>query len=162
PYPRYYHASLPRLRDGSRYYAAVARGAALDAAGSAEDPLDTMGTATPEMEHGWVRRARPAGRPLIFAHRGGAGLAPEDTFPAFEQSDALGVEGFELDVHVSRDGEVIVIHDDDLVRTTGSRGIVSALTADQLSLEDAGATFSPADAPGTFPFRGQGIRVPRL
>src|SRR6185369_4702245 len=134
----YYHASLPRLRRGSRGCAAIPRGGASDAQGSAQDPREsTMSIPTPETDHGWVRRARPAGRPLIFAHRGGAGLAPENTFPAFEQSHALGVDGFELDVHVSRDGEVVVIHDDDLVRTTGSRGTVSALTADQLSLEDA-------------------------
>jgi glycerophosphoryl diester phosphodiesterase len=121
-----------------------------------------MGTSTSPAEHGWVRRARPAGRPLIFAHRGGAGLAPENTWPAFEEAHALGVDGFELDVHVSRDGEVMVIHDDDLARTTGSSGLVTALTVDQLSEADAGATFSPADAPGTFPFRGRGVRIPRL
>jgi glycerophosphoryl diester phosphodiesterase len=121
---------------------------------------------TDDADHRWVRRARPAGRPLIFAHRGGSGLAPENTWPAFEQAHALGVDGFELDVHVSRDGEVMVIHDADLYRTTDSQGRVSSMTADELSRVDAGYKFQRAASgglsDGDFPFRGRGVRIPKL
>ncbi len=118
-----------------------------------------MAQRTRETEHAWVRRARAVGRPLVFAHRGGAGLAPENTWPAFEHAHALGVDGFELDVRLSRDGEVVVIHDPDLGRTTNAQGRVSALSYDELSRADAGYRFSIED---TFPFRGRGVRIPKL
>jgi glycerophosphoryl diester phosphodiesterase len=121
-----------------------------------------MEQSSTETEHAWVRRARPAGRPLIFAHRGGSGLAPENTWPAFEQAHGLGVDGFELDVHMSRDGEVVVIHDADLRRTTDWHGAVSAKTADELMLADAGYRFQSPEAPDSFPFRDRGVRIPRL
>jgi glycerophosphoryl diester phosphodiesterase len=126
-----------------------------------------MEQSTPETEHPWVRRSRRTGRPLIFAHRGGAGLAPENTRPGFERAHALGVDGFELDVHVSRDGEVVVIHDADLRRTTDRDGRVSALSADELSRVDAGFHFQPASDVtaadvSRFPFRGRDVHVPRL
>jgi glycerophosphoryl diester phosphodiesterase len=53
-------------------------------------------------------------RPLNIAHRGGAGLWPENTMHAFAQALAMGVDGFELDVHVTRDGEIAVYHDEAL------------------------------------------------
>ena len=60
-------------------------------------------------EHPWVARARRAGdRLTVFAHRGGAGLRPENTRAAFAHAAALGVDGCELDVRLSRDGEVVV------------------------------------------------------
>ena len=60
-------------------------------------------------------------RPLVFAHRGGSALAPENTIDAFAQGVALGADGLELDVHLSRDGVVVVHHDFTLDRTTISR-----------------------------------------
>jgi glycerophosphoryl diester phosphodiesterase len=50
-------------------------------------------------------------RPLVFAHRGGAALAPENTFAAFDNGLALGADGLELDVHLSGDGQVMVHHE---------------------------------------------------
>ena len=64
----------------------------------------------------------PARVPLVFAHRGGAALAPENTMPAFERAVALGVHGLELDVGLSRDGVVMVHHDAHLDRTTDATG----------------------------------------
>ena len=96
---------------------------------------------------------------LVYAHRGGAALAPENTIAAFDRGMAAGADGLELDVHLSRDGLVVVHHDDLLDRTTNGRGPVSALTADELARLDAGYQFT---ADGQFPFRGQGIGVPRL
>jgi glycerophosphoryl diester phosphodiesterase len=72
------------------------------------------------------------GRPLVFAHRGGSGLAPENTIAAFDNGLALGADGLELDVHLARDGVVVVHHDRDLARTTTLRGPVAARAADEL------------------------------
>jgi glycerophosphoryl diester phosphodiesterase len=111
-------------------------------------------------EHPWVARARRAGdRLTVFAHRGGAGVAPENTRGAFAQAAALGVDGCELDVRLARDGEVVVIHDATLDRTTDADGPVSALTAAELGRVDAGYRFAAA---GGFPWRGRGEGVPRL
>jgi len=70
--------------------------------------------------------------PLVFAHRGGAALAPENTVAAFDNGIALGVDGIELDVRLSLDGEVVVHHDDTLERTTQLTGPVAARRADEL------------------------------
>lgn len=97
---------------------------------------------------------------LVFAHRGGAKLAPENTLPAFANGLALGSNGLECDVHLSRDGVPVVIHDSTLDRTTDTAGPVSTRTAAELSQVDAGCRFVALD--GSTPFRGQGIGVPTL
>src|SRR6059058_4817852 len=74
-----------------------------------------------------------ASRPLVFAHRGGSALAPENTLAAFDNGVALGVDGLELDVHLSRDGIVVVHHDRMLDRTTGLRGPIGERDADELA-----------------------------
>ena len=76
---------------------------------------------------------RSGGRALVFAHRGGSALAPENTIAAFDNGLALGADGLELDVHLSSDGVVVVHHDRDLVRTTGLAGAVVDRTADELA-----------------------------
>jgi glycerophosphoryl diester phosphodiesterase len=102
-------------------------------------------------------------RPLVYAHRGGAALRPENTFASFDHGLLLGADGLELDVHLARDGVVVVHHDSTLERTTSGRGRISALTADELAQVDAAYWFSPASEPAqSFPFRGQGHGVPRL
>lgn len=112
-------------------------------------------------DHPFITRARraPGGRPLVFAHRGGAGLAPENTFAAFDQAVRLGVDGFEFDVRLSSDDDVVVFHDEALDRTTEASGPVSARTADELAAIDAGYRF---ECDGRFPWRGRGVGVPRL
>jgi glycerophosphoryl diester phosphodiesterase len=95
-----------------------------------------------------------APRPLAFAHRGGAGLGPENTLAAFDHGLALGADGLELDVRLSRDGVVVVIHDASLNRTTNLAGPVSDRTADELARADATRS-SPS-------FRGQGVGIPTL
>ncbi|HUR34135.1 MAG TPA: glycerophosphodiester phosphodiesterase family protein [Vicinamibacterales bacterium] len=72
-------------------------------------------------------------RPLVFAHRGGAALAPENTLVAFTNGVALGSDGIELDVRASRDGRVVVHHDETLDRTTALRGPLRDRTADELA-----------------------------
>ena len=94
------------------------------------------------------------GNPQVFAHRGGAALRPENTIPAFDHGLSLGADGLELDVHLSRDGVVVVHHDATLDRTTNGRGALAALTTDELARLDAGYHFEG--------FRGAVGGVPTL
>src|SRR5436190_12871054 len=71
-------------------------------------------------------------RPLVFAHRGGSALAPENTMAAFDNGLHLGADGLELDVRLSRDGVVVVHHDRTLERTTGLTGTVASRTSAEL------------------------------
>ena len=80
-------------------------------------------------------------RPLVYAHRGGAALRPENTIDAFDHGLSVGADGLELDVHLSRDGVVVVHHDETLERTTDARGPIAAFTADELARVDAGYWF---------------------
>jgi glycerophosphoryl diester phosphodiesterase len=98
-------------------------------------------------------------RPRLFGHRGAAGILPENTMPSFRKAIEGGADALELDVHATRDGVVVVIHDETIERTTDGAGAVRELTFAELSRHDAGARFA---ADGGFPFRGQGIRVPAL
>lgn len=89
----------------------------------------------------------------VHGHRGAAGLAPENTLAAFREAMALGVDALEMDLHITRDGEVIVIHDETLDRTTDGRGSIADLTLGKIKHRDAGRKFSPAF---------QGERIPTL
>ncbi|MFL6212259.1 MAG: glycerophosphodiester phosphodiesterase [Blastocatellia bacterium] len=80
--------------------------------------------------------------PLVIAHRGASGLAPENTMAAFRLAVALGADGFELDVQLSADGQPVVIHDARVNRTTDRLGAVAALTAEELMACDTGAWFA--------------------
>lgn len=80
-------------------------------------------------------------RPLVIAHRGASGLAPENTLAAFRLAIALGADGVEMDVQMSSDGRPVVIHDARVNRTTNGAGSVSRMTLDQLQRLDAGSWF---------------------
>jgi glycerophosphoryl diester phosphodiesterase len=95
----------------------------------------------------------------VFAHRGGAALAPENTLAAFDNGLALGADGLELDVHLSRDGVVVVHHDRTLERTTNLHGPVAEWPAADLVSADAGHFYRRGDS---YPFRGTGFGVPTL
>ncbi|MGC8597730.1 MAG: glycerophosphodiester phosphodiesterase [Thermocladium sp.] len=90
---------------------------------------------------------------LVYGHRGARGYAPENTLPSFSLAREMGVDGVELDVHLSRDGEVIVIHDATLNRTTNGDGAVSTLTLNELRKLDAGVKFGD---------KWRGTRIPTL
>jgi glycerophosphoryl diester phosphodiesterase len=100
-----------------------------------------------------------AARPLVFAHRGGSALAPENTLAAFDKGLACGADGLELDVRLSKDGRVVVTHDATLERTTNLCGRVADFTADDLWRADAGYRFG---SNGAWPFRGLDQGIPRL
>ncbi|HSH02579.1 MAG TPA: glycerophosphodiester phosphodiesterase [Anaerolineae bacterium] len=101
------------------------------------------------------------GRVLVYAHRGGGGLAPENTMAAFRQAAEMGVDGLELDVHVTADGVVVVSHDPDLGRMTDREGVIREMTLAEVQAADAGYRWSD-DGGQTFPFRGRGERIPTL
>jgi glycerophosphoryl diester phosphodiesterase len=98
-------------------------------------------------------------KPIVIGHRGCAGEAPENTLAAFEAGLRAGASILESDVHLSRDGVPVLIHDDRVDRVTEATGVVADLTVAALQRLDAGYRFSP-DAGNTFPFRGCGLRIP--
>jgi len=83
-------------------------------------------------------------QPIIFAHRGASAHAPENTLSAFELAVKQGADGIELDVKLSADEKVVVIHDPTLERTTGVHGRVKDMPLSELRSLDAGSSFSTA------------------
>ncbi|NBI29681.1 glycerophosphodiester phosphodiesterase [Chengkuizengella marina] len=79
---------------------------------------------------------------LIFAHRGSSGTHPENTMVAFQEAFHVGANGIELDVHLTKDGEVVVIHDEKVDRTTNGTGFVHEKTLNELKQLDAGGWYS--------------------
>lgn len=114
---------------------------------------------------GWVRR-RPgrtylAGAPQLVAHRGGAALAPENTMAAFRIAvERWDADMLEMDLRLTRDGHVVVIHDETVDRTTDGQGAVVDFDLADLQRLDAGYHFKDLD--GAPSFRGTGVRVPTL
>ena len=100
-----------------------------------------------------LRDALNTGETLIFGHRGAMAHAPMNTMAAFELARVQGADGIELDVHLLRDGQLVVIHDDTVDARTDAHGKVADLTLDQLKRLDAGAWYSDK-------FAGQ--RIPTL
>ena len=98
--------------------------------------------------------------PRVFGHRGSAGTHPENTLESFRAAAACGVQYLEFDVHMTRDGEIVVAHDEHLKRMCGLDLVIPDLTYAELAQADAGRMFTRDGA--TFPFREKGIRVPRL
>lgn len=108
------------------------------------------------------RHAVLTGAPLLIAHRGGAGLAPENTLDALRSGvERWGADMVELDVHATADGHCIVIHDATVDRTTSGTGAVAAMTLGEIRQLDAGFRFTP-DAGATFPYRERGVHVPTI
>jgi glycerophosphoryl diester phosphodiesterase len=93
------------------------------------------------------------GRTLNFGHRGASRAAPANTLAAFARAADLGADGVELDVHLSRDGHLVVIHDFSLDGTTDGHGLVRDRTLAELKQLDAGSWFDPCFA---------GERIPTL
>ena len=75
---------------------------------------------------------------LVIAHRGAFAVEPENTLRAFARSIEMGAQMIEMDLHLTRDGHVVVIHDDDLSHTTNARGRVRQLTLEEVRKADAG------------------------
>jgi glycerophosphoryl diester phosphodiesterase len=110
------------------------------------------------MPHPFLAGLHPT---IHISHRGGAALAPENTLAAFRKAVSFRTDMLELDLQVTADGVLVVSHDDTLERCTDAEGPIDQRTFADLATVDAGYRFSP-DGGQTFPFRGQGVRIPSL
>jgi glycerophosphoryl diester phosphodiesterase len=99
------------------------------------------------------RLVQERGRVWVIGHRGAMGHRPENTIASFEHALELGADWIELDVHLTRDGALAVIHDESVDRTTDGHGLVQNHSLAELKQLDAGAWFNPAYA---------GERIPTL
>ena len=101
--------------------------------------------------------------PLVIAHADdtGDGLWPGSTMPFFEGSAALGVDVLELDVHMTSDGHIVVMHDDTVDRTTDGSGKISEMTLKEVKALEVAGDWSNDDGKTT-PYKGAGLRVPTL
>lgn len=99
--------------------------------------------------------------PRVVAHRGDSKHFPENTMPAFLSAVKMEIDIVETDVHLTKDGIVVIWHDNTLERNTDGLGTIEEHTYDELLLLDAGYTFSK-DNGKTFPFRGKGITICKL
>ncbi|BAH38961.1 glycerophosphoryl diester phosphodiesterase family protein [Gemmatimonas aurantiaca T-27] len=94
----------------------------------------------------------------MIGHRGNRAHAPENTIPSLLEAVALGVDAVEFDLHVTRDGVLVLMHDTTLDRTTDASGPVAARTLAELRAVDAGARFTRDGS--SFPWRGRGAGIP--
>ena len=78
---------------------------------------------------------------VIIAHRGSAGTHPENTLPAFMEAVRSGADGIELDVHLTADQQLVVIHDESVDRTTNGKGLIRELTLEEIKKLDAVSWF---------------------
>jgi glycerophosphoryl diester phosphodiesterase len=108
-----------------------------------------------------VARSLDTNWPVNFAHRGASLRAPENTLEAFRLATGSGAGGLELDIHMTSDGHIVVIHDDSVDRTTDGVGLVRDMTLRQIYSLDAGYRFTP-DGGITYTYQDQGVRVPEI
>jgi glycerophosphoryl diester phosphodiesterase len=97
----------------------------------------------------------------VIAHQGGDGIWPGDTLYAFEKAVAIGVDVLEMDAHITKDGQIVLMHDEEVDRTTDGTGLIEDMTLDELKQLDAAYKWSN-DGDKTFPYRATGIQVPTL
>lgn len=100
-------------------------------------------------------------RPLVFAHQGGEGRWPSNTMIAFRESIEIGADVLDADMHMTRDGELVLIHDETVDRTSDGSGEVRNLSLSELRELDFGYRFSTDDGQ-TFPYRGAGLGIVTL
>ncbi|MFC0301241.1 glycerophosphodiester phosphodiesterase [Virgibacillus soli] len=99
-------------------------------------------------------------RPLVMAHQGGLDLAPSSTLEAFQNAANLGVDVIEFDLHITKDGHLVAIHDPTVDRTTDGTGRVNNLTLQEIKSLDAAAHFQ--DINGKYSFKDKGVKIPTL
>lgn len=98
---------------------------------------------------------------MIIAHRGGSSLGPENTLYTYQRAVDLKVDVLEIDVHLTQDNHLAVIHDKTVDRTTNGSGTVESYNLADLQKLDAAYRWS-ADSGNSFPLRGKGIKIPSL
>lgn len=99
-------------------------------------------------------------RPMVIAHQGGEKLAPSNTMAAFTNAAEMGVDVLETDIHITKDGHLVTIHDPTVNRTTNGSGAVADMTLAEIQKLDAGYHFQ--DLEGNYSFRGKGINIPTV
>ena len=99
--------------------------------------------------------------PRLFGHRGACARAPENTIESFKLACQQGASYLEMDIHLTSDGEPVILHDNSVSRTTGRRGRVENMSLAELQRLDAGYKFT-MDYGRTFPYRGKGLTMPTL
>lgn len=99
--------------------------------------------------------------PQVIAHQGGDGIWPGDTLFAFEKAVEIGSDVLEMDAHITKDGHIVLMHDETVDDTTDGSGLIEEMTLDELKQLDAAYDWSK-DGGQTYPYRGQGIQVPAL
>jgi glycerophosphoryl diester phosphodiesterase len=97
---------------------------------------------------------------LVVAHRGAAAAAPENTMEAYRLAVEMGTDAVEVDVQLTADDQLVLMHDELVDRTTDRSGPIASMTFDELRAADAGYRFQATD--GSFPFQGKGLQVPTL
>jgi len=100
-------------------------------------------------------------RPLVIAHQGGNGIWPGNTIYAFENAVRIGVDVLEMDAHITKDSRIVLMHDEEVDRTTEGTGLIEEMSLGELEELDAAYRWSN-DGGKTFPYRGKDIRVPTL
>ncbi len=95
---------------------------------------------------------------VVIAHRGDSIRFPENTMPAFKSAAEMGVDVIETDIHLSKDGKVVIWHDENLSRTADRGGLIADMTWEELQKVDAGYFYS-GDGGRTFPFRGKKVKI---
>jgi glycerophosphoryl diester phosphodiesterase len=95
----------------------------------------------------------------VIAHRGFSGAAPENTLAAFQKGIEIGSDMIELDIHLCKDGKVVVIHDETLERTTNAQGRVVDYTLKELKKFDAGSWFGPQFSGERIPTLGEVLEL---
>lgn len=99
-------------------------------------------------------------RPLVIAHQGGEHLAPSSTMASFSVADELNVDVLEFDIHITKDGHLVTIHDNTVDRTTNGNGLVADLTLAEIQELDAGYYFK--DLNGEYSYRDKGVYIPTV
>ena len=118
-------------------------------------------TSHPATPHPWFAAQPGQNKPLVFAHQGGEGLWPSNTMLGFDNSAKLGADVLDTDMHMTKDGALVLMHDETVNRTTNGTGAIRDLTLAEIKKLDAAYSFS-TDGGKTFPYRGQGVTVPTL
>lgn len=110
-------------------------------------------------QHPYYTAPRP--EVLVIAHQGGDDLWPGNTLFAFQNAAEIGADVLEMDLHITKDGVLVLIHDETVDRTTNGTGLVEEMTLAEIKSLDAGYNWTRDDGQ-IFPFRGQGVTVATL
>jgi glycerophosphoryl diester phosphodiesterase len=132
----------------SRLYSRITAAAEEGSSSQSTAAVDTVTISGSAQPNDGIKR-----KPILIGHRGAASLAPENTLASFRKAWENGAEMVELDVQRTKDGHLVVIHDDSVDRTTDGKGIVKDMTLGELKALDAGSWFS-------YEFRGE--KIPTL